>query len=152
MLSHTCQMLISKNKEDFPMPEHSHTYRLQTFFAKSLIVLAKYNGCHLGINLPQHSRWQWFTSKTTALSAAHGCCWKSDGLKWHPFPPLLSHALKGEYTHLLLTCKPANEEQALDMYLNTEASEHVCVCVHVWKLLSREIRWMLKQFLTLLSE
>lgn len=57
------------------------------------------------------------------------------GSNGNAFPPSPQPCPEGRiHTHLLLTCKLANEEQALDMYLNNGASK--CVCV--WKLLSRE--------------
>lgn len=52
------------------------------------------------------------------------------GSNGNAFPPSPQPCPEGRiHTHLLLTCKLANEEQALDMYLNNGASKCVCVCV-----------------------
>ena len=54
------------------------------------------------------------------------------GSNGNAFPPSPQPCPEGRiHTHLLLTCKLANEEQALDMYLNTGARKGVCVFVCV---------------------
>lgn len=59
------------------------------------------------------------------MAAAAG----ATGSNGNAFPPSPQPCPEGRiHTHLLLTCKLANEEQALDMYLNNGASKCVCVC------------------------
>lgn len=101
------------------MPELTHLYHLQTFSAKSLIVLAKYNGSHLEINFSNTADGNDLHLKQKPylhLVAAAGVGTGSNGIH---FPTFQSCPEGRIHTHLLLTCKLANEEQVLDMYLSS---------------------------------
>lgn len=100
------------------------TFKISVQSVKSLIVLATYNVTYLEINFPNTTDGNLLHLKHLRLvTATEG----GTGFNRMSFPTLQSCPEGRKYTHLLLTCKLANE----DMYLSsgTRKDEHVCMCV-----------------------
>lgn len=118
---HTIQVLSSKNKDSSVTPEQTHLHRLQTFSAKSLTDLAKYNGSPFEINFPNtadgndlHLKQQPYLLLMAAAASAGGGA-GSNGVS---FPTLQSFPEGRLRTHL--TCKLANEEH-VSQFWNKQA-------------------------------